>query len=71
MAELWTKWCGLVSEQNQSGQSITAFCRERGLRDSLFYDWKKRLRESEAAKFVEVKIKGTSDRARQPLGQRP
>jgi hypothetical protein len=27
------------------------------VRDSLFYDWKKRLRESEAVTFVEVKVK--------------
>ena len=63
-AESWTKWRGLVSEQSQSGQSITAFCRERGLRDSLFYDWKKRLRESESAKFVEVKVMESEERAR-------
>jgi len=30
--EAWTKWCGLVSEQSQSGQSVAAFCSERGLR---------------------------------------
>jgi hypothetical protein len=55
-AELWTKWRGPISEQIQSGQTVKAFCLERGLRDSLFYDWKKRLREGVAAKFVEVKV---------------
>jgi hypothetical protein len=60
-AELWTKWRGLVSEQSQSGQTVSAFCRDRGLRDSLFYDWKKRIREVEAAKFVEVKVKDSSE----------
>src|ERR1019366_10191532 len=55
-AELWTKWRGLVSEQSQSGQTVAAFCRDRGLRDSLFYDWKKRIREGEAV--VEVKVTG-------------
>ncbi len=54
--ELWTKWRGLVSEQSQSGQTVAAFCRDRGLRDSLFYDWKKRLRQGEAVKFVEVRV---------------
>jgi transposase-like protein len=57
-AELWAKWRGLVSEQSQSGQTVKAFCRDRGLRDSLFYDWKKRLREGEALQFVEVKVTG-------------
>jgi transposase-like protein len=56
-AELWTKWRGLVSEQSQSGQTVKAFCHDRGLRDSLFYDWKKRLREGESVQFVEVKVK--------------
>jgi hypothetical protein len=56
MTEAWTKWRGLVSEQSQSGQSVAAFCRERDLRAWHFYEWKKRLRESEAAKFVEMRI---------------
>src|ERR1700692_1823581 len=60
-AELWTKWRGLVSEQSQSGQTVSAFCRDRGLRDSLFYDWKKRLREGEAVKFVEVRVKESAE----------
>ena len=55
--ELLAKWRGLVSEQSQSGQTVRAFCHERGLRDSLFYDWKKRVRDVEAEKFVEVKLK--------------
>jgi transposase-like protein len=60
-AELLTKWRELVSEQSQSGQTVRAFCLERGMRDSLFYDWKKRLREGDAAKFVEVKVKSSSE----------
>jgi hypothetical protein len=56
ITEAWTKWRGLVSEQSQSGQSVAAFCGERGLRAWQFYEWKKRLRESEATKFVEVQI---------------
>ena len=56
-SDLWMKWRGLVSEQSESGQTVAAFCRDRGLRDSLFYDWKKRLREGEAVQFVEVKLK--------------
>jgi transposase-like protein len=62
-AELWTKWRGLLSEQSQSGQTVKAFCLERGIRDSLFYDWKKRLRESEMEKFVEVKVIRAEERA--------
>ena len=54
-AEEWAKWRGLVSEQGQSGRSVATFCRERGLRDSQFFAWKKRLRDAEAAQFVEVR----------------
>jgi len=41
MTEAWSKWGGLVSEQSQSGQSVAALCRERGLRAWHFYEWKK------------------------------
>jgi len=56
-SEQWAKWRGLFLEQLSSGQTVAAFCRDRGIRDSQFYDWKKRVREGEAAKFVEVKVK--------------
>jgi hypothetical protein len=62
-AELRAKWRELVSEQSQSGQTVKAFCQVRGLRDSLFYDWKKRLRESEVEKFVEVKVIRAEERS--------
>ncbi len=68
-AELLAKWRDLVSEQSQSGQTVRAFCHYRGLRDSLFYDWKKRIREGEAPKFVEVKVKESSER-RKPEPER-
>ncbi|MHB1865859.1 MAG: IS66 family insertion sequence element accessory protein TnpA, partial [Candidatus Saccharimonadales bacterium] len=54
-AEEWAKWRGLVFEQGQSGGSVAAFCGERGLREWQFYEWKKRLRNAEAAQFVEVR----------------
>ena len=54
--EAWAKWRGLVSEQKQSGQSVAAFCRERGLRSGQLFAWKKRLREAEAAQFVAVEV---------------
>jgi transposase-like protein len=58
------KWRGLFLEQLSSGQTVAAFCRDRGIRDSQFYDWKKRIREGEAAKFVEVKVKPSSEQRR-------
>lgn len=52
----WTKWRGLVAEQQQSGQSVTAFCRARELKTGQFFAWKQRLREAEAPKFVAVEV---------------
>ena len=56
-------------EQLSSGQTVAAFCRDRGIRDSQFYDWKKRIREGQAAKFVEVKVKQSGER-RTPVPER-
>ena len=50
------KWRGLISEQSGSGQTIEAFCRERGLTTSQFYTWRKRLRGSVAEQFLEVQV---------------
>lgn len=50
------KWRSLVSAQEESGQSGAAFCRARGLPESLFYYWKKRLREVATLPFVEVQV---------------
>ncbi|HUZ93939.1 MAG: hypothetical protein WCE63_21420 [Acidobacteriaceae bacterium] len=66
-AEVWAKWRGLVSEQGRSGQSVAAFCRERSLREWQFYEWKKRLRDSEAREFVEVGVAAPQGQI-QPMG---
>ena len=50
------KWRSLVSEHEASGQSVAAFCRTREVPESLFYYWRKRLREVAAAPFVEVQL---------------
>ena len=52
----WKKWRQLISEQARSGQTATAFCRERGLCRSYFFAWKKRLREDTTTKFLEVQV---------------
>ena len=68
-AEAWSKWRELISEQNQSGQSAAVFCRERDLRVWQFYEWKKRLRDWEAEKFVEVRVSGPAKRERVTEGE--
>jgi hypothetical protein len=60
------RWRGLVSEQVASGTSVAAFCRDRGLRDWQFYEWKKRLRCSAAAPFIAVEVASTEAASEQP-----
>jgi transposase-like protein len=67
--EHWAKWRALFFEQLSSGQTVAAFCRDRGNRDSQFYDWKKQVRQGEAAKSVEVKVKAWSEQ-RAPAPER-
>ena len=64
-AETWTRWRGLICEQGQSGQSVAAFCRDRGVRGSMFYKWKNRLEENDGAQFVEVKVVACGEAVRQ------
>jgi hypothetical protein len=53
--EEWTRWRGLLSEQQASGQSIAGFCRERLLPVWQFYEWRKRLR-AKTEPFVAVEV---------------
>jgi hypothetical protein len=50
------KWQGLILDQETSGQSIAAFCRAREVSESLFYYWRKKLREGATPGFVEVQV---------------
>ena len=54
------KWRKLISQQAKSGQSVAAFCRERGLCAPHFFAWRKRLEPAAAKKFVEVKVAPTA-----------
>jgi Transposase len=54
-AEAEAKWFGLIQEQEQGGQSVASFCRDRGVRASQFYAWKQRIRERAGSGFVEVR----------------
>jgi hypothetical protein len=62
--EAWAKWRGLVSEQKRSGQTVAAFCRERGLCAPHFFAWKKRLSQATAEQFVEVRVAEAGQAAR-------
>jgi len=63
------KWQSLFSEQEQSGQSVAAFCRARGVRESLYYYWKKQWQEAAMPQFVEVELaKANRERGQACLG---
>lgn len=54
--EVWAKWRGLMAEHKGSGQTVAAFCRERGLCAPHFLAWKKRLSQSSTEPFVAVEV---------------
>ena len=39
------QWRQRIAAQESSGQSIRAYCGERGLKESAFYGWRGRLRK--------------------------
>ena len=45
-------WSKLIAEQQASGQTVRPFCRERGIGEHSFYQWRKRLREATAVRFA-------------------
>jgi transposase-like protein len=60
------EWRQIIDGQRHSGLTVAAYCRDRGIKDSAFYAWKRRLRSpaksnrSSAPVFVEVKPTKTS-----------
>lgn len=47
-------WRRLVAEQQQSGISVRAICRQRGASEHSFYQWRKRLAAELPMKFALV-----------------
>ena len=37
------RWRQIIGDQRSGGQSIAAFCRERGISEARFYGWRRRL----------------------------
>ena len=53
--ELWRQ---RIAEQENGGQSIRAYCRERELKESAFYGWRGRLRKQNTpVRFALVETK--------------
>jgi transposase-like protein len=45
-------WSKLIAEQEASGETIRAFCKERDVADHCFYFWRKRLGTSKPVQFA-------------------
>lgn len=55
------EWRERVGQQESSGQSIRAFCRERGLKEHAFYGWRRRLRKQNTpVRFALVETKSAA-----------
>ena len=37
-------WREAIAEARRSGQSVREFCRQRGLKENLFYSWRRELK---------------------------
>ena len=66
------KWRRIIGEQSSSGQTVAEFCRQRGLTDSSFFIWRRRLKLREgagaqgASAFVEARLLGGDDAGGEP-----
>jgi hypothetical protein len=50
------KWHQIILSQRRSGQTVAAYCRQRGIGQASFFAWKRRLRSaSGTTEFVEIK----------------
>ena len=52
------KWPEIISEQNTSGLSVSAYCRQQGINEKTFYNWRKNLgspQESKPEGFIWIK----------------
>jgi transposase-like protein len=49
-------WGSLIEEQRRSGQTVSAFCREKGVSEPSFYSWRRKLSPSTGSQ-----VKGRTD----------
>lgn len=40
------RWSGIISERNESGKTIRAWCGERGVSEKSYYYWQHKFREA-------------------------
>jgi transposase len=57
-------WQQLISEYQQSGLTVKAFCQKHGVGEALFYSWRKRVvAEDQPARFALVATNGVAPSA--------
>jgi transposase-like protein len=52
------KWPEIISAQNTGGLSVSAYCRQQGINEKTFYNWRKKLGNSQETKpkrFIQIK----------------
>lgn len=52
------KWQKIIAEQNDSELSVSAYCRQHGVNEKTFYNWRKRigvLVEPKQERFIQIK----------------
>lgn len=55
-------WAKTISEQEASGLSVPAFCREKGVCSGSFYHWRRRLRTvDDPVRFALIETKPAAD----------
>lgn len=60
-------WREIVSQQEQSGLSVQAFCKQRSVTEASFYNWRKRLRNNAAVGFALVDAPGKGFKPKAPI----
>jgi transposase-like protein len=65
-AERREEWRQRIEEQEESGVSIGAYCKQHGIAEHVFYGWRQRVRSDERVSFALVKAKPSTEEA-QPI----
>jgi transposase-like protein len=65
-AEVREGWKQRVADQEQSGLSVRAYCKQQGLGEHSFYQWRKRLRTEAPVSFALVEERKAARAEREP-----
>lgn len=60
-----SQWQEIISTQEASGESVSAYCRHQNLCDKSFYSWRRRLRKRTGPRlkdFVKITVPAKSNR---------